>query len=71
MRAGTEQAVKLAPMPKIRLEASGFHGAEPGENRWIIQTGGIELTVRALVVLSGRVGERHAVGGFSRLEKQR
>src|ERR1700730_10707356 len=26
---------------KVRLEASGFHGAEPGENRWIIQTGPI------------------------------
>jgi hypothetical protein len=24
---------------KFRLEASGFHGSEPGENRWIIQTG--------------------------------
>ena len=22
---------------KLKLEASGFHGAEPGENRWIIQ----------------------------------
>src|SRR5580692_6871179 len=27
---------------KIKLEASGFHGAEPGENRWIIQTGAID-----------------------------
>jgi hypothetical protein len=26
---------------KLRLEASGFHGAEPGENRWIIQQGAI------------------------------
>jgi hypothetical protein len=25
-----------------RLEASGFHGAEPGENRWIIQQGAID-----------------------------
>ncbi len=24
---------------QVRLEASGFHGAEPGENRWIIQAG--------------------------------
>ena len=24
---------------KIKLEASGFHGSEPGENRWIIQQG--------------------------------
>ncbi len=27
---------------KLRLEASGFHGAEPGENRWIIQAGAID-----------------------------
>jgi hypothetical protein len=27
---------------KIKLEASGFHGAEPGENRWIIQQGVID-----------------------------
>jgi len=27
---------------KIKLEASGFHGAEPGENRWIIQSGPID-----------------------------
>jgi hypothetical protein len=27
---------------QFRLEASGFHGAEPGENRWIIQQGRID-----------------------------
>jgi hypothetical protein len=27
---------------KFKLEASGFHGAEPGENRWIIQVGPID-----------------------------
>jgi hypothetical protein len=27
---------------KLRLEASGFHGSEPGENRWIIQAGPID-----------------------------
>ena len=26
----------------VKLEASGFHGAEPGENRWIIQQGAID-----------------------------
>ena len=26
----------------IKVEASGFHGAEPGENRWIVQTGAID-----------------------------
>jgi hypothetical protein len=27
---------------KLKLEASGFHGAEPGENRWIIQQGSLD-----------------------------
>lgn len=27
---------------KLRLEASGFHGSEPGENRWILQAGPID-----------------------------
>jgi len=26
----------------VKVEASGFHGAEPGENRWIIQQGAID-----------------------------
>lgn len=27
---------------KVKLEASGFHGAEPGENRWIVAAGPID-----------------------------
>lgn len=27
---------------KVKLEASGFHGAEPGENRWTVQAGAID-----------------------------
>ena len=27
---------------KVKLEASGFHGREPGENRWIIETGAMD-----------------------------
>jgi hypothetical protein len=27
---------------KVKLEASGFHGTEPGENRWIVETGPID-----------------------------
>lgn len=27
---------------QFKLEASGFHGAEPGENRWIVQQGAID-----------------------------
>lgn len=38
---------------RARLEASGFHGREPGENRWTIYTGGLDswsgrLTVNPL-----------------------
>jgi hypothetical protein len=28
--------------PRWSIEASGFHGAEPGENRWIVQTGAVD-----------------------------
>jgi hypothetical protein len=27
---------------KVKIEASGFHGAEPGENRWTIESGAID-----------------------------
>jgi hypothetical protein len=27
---------------KVKLEASGFHGGEPGENRWIVEAGGMD-----------------------------
>ncbi|HEX4134477.1 MAG TPA: hypothetical protein VHY84_07710 [Bryobacteraceae bacterium] len=27
---------------KIKIEASGFHGAEPGENRWIVEQGALD-----------------------------
>lgn len=27
---------------KLKIEASGFHGAEPGENRWIVESGAID-----------------------------
>ena len=27
---------------KVKVEASGFHGAEPGENRWIVEAGPID-----------------------------
>jgi hypothetical protein len=31
-----------ATWSRIRLEASGFHGREPGENRWTIAVGGLD-----------------------------
>lgn len=30
------------PLGKIKLEASGFHGGEPGENRWTIEQGSVD-----------------------------
>lgn len=38
----------------FRLEASGFHGREPGENRWAIQTGAMDsFAARATVAPGG------------------
>jgi hypothetical protein len=39
---------------KVKLEASGFHGAEPGENRWIIQQGAIDSWSSRLWFFPGR-----------------
>ena len=30
------------PLGKLKVEASGFHGGEPGENRWTIEQGAID-----------------------------
>lgn len=38
---------------KFKLEASGFHGAEPGENRWIIQQGAVDSWSGRLWYLPG------------------
>jgi len=37
-----------------RIEASGFHGREPGENRWIIQQGSIDSWSTRLTIEPGR-----------------
>jgi hypothetical protein len=39
---------------KVKLEVSGFHGAEPGENRWIIQQGAIDSWSTRLWFFPGR-----------------
>ena len=36
--------------PQVRLEASGFHGTEPDENRWNIDYGGIDSWAARLSV---------------------
>ncbi len=38
----------------LRLEASGFHGREPGENRWTISTGAIDSWSTRLTVQPGQ-----------------
>jgi hypothetical protein len=35
---------------RLRIEASGFHGREPGENRWIISVGGLDSWSARLTV---------------------
>ena len=39
---------------KLRIEASGFHGREPGENRWIISVGGLDSWSTRLTVAPAR-----------------
>jgi hypothetical protein len=39
---------------KLHLEASGFHGREPGENRWIISVGGLDSWSTRLTVAPAR-----------------
>ena len=38
----------------VRLEASGFHGREPGENRWTISQGGIDSWSSRLTIQPGK-----------------
>ncbi len=38
----------------VRVEASGFHGREPGENRWIISQGGLDSWSMRLTVQPGK-----------------
>ncbi len=38
----------------VRIEASGFHGREPGENRWIIQQGSIDSWSIRLTIEPGK-----------------
>ncbi len=38
----------------VRIEGSGFHGREPGENRWIIQQGNIDSWSTRLTIQPGK-----------------
>jgi len=55
----------------LRLEASGFHGAEPGENRWIVQQGAIDSwSARLSVSPSKNWIAQASVGRLSHPERQ-
>jgi hypothetical protein len=54
----------------VRLEASGFHGAEPGENRWIVQQGAIDSwSARLSVFPSKNWMAQASVGRLTRPEQ--
>ena len=55
----------------VRLEASGFHGAEPGENRWIVQQGAVDSwSARVSAFPSKNWMAQASVGRISRPEIQ-
>lgn len=55
----------------VRLEASGFYGTEPGENRWIIQYGPINSwSTRLSVFPSPNWMAQFSVGRLTRPERQ-
>ncbi|HUI79636.1 MAG TPA: hypothetical protein VLY24_17040 [Bryobacteraceae bacterium] len=47
----------------FKLEASGFHGAEPGENRWIVQAGAVDSWSGRLWFFPGRNWEMQVSAG--------
>jgi hypothetical protein len=56
---------------KVRLEASGFYGTEPGENRWIIQYGPINSWATRLSVFpSENWMAQVSVGRIAKPERQ-
>jgi hypothetical protein len=56
---------------KLRLEASGFHGREPGEDRWILQVGGTDSWATRLTIAPAKdwVGQ-YSVGHLHSPEAQ-
>jgi len=50
---------------KLRWEASGFHGAEPGENRWIVTSGAMDSWAARLSVFPNK----HWMSQFSHTRK--
>ncbi len=55
---------------RFKLEASGFHGTEPGENRWIIETGAIDSwSGRAWFLPTPRWAAQVSAGRIARPER--
>ena len=55
----------------LRLEASGFHGSEPGENRWTIEQGAIDSwSTRVSVFATKNWMAQASVGRIARPERQ-
>ncbi len=61
-----------ATLGPVRLEASGFHGREPGENRWTIAVGGLDSWSARLTAAPFRDWEaQYSVGHLHSPESQR
>ncbi|MBZ5723439.1 MAG: hypothetical protein LAP87_00440 [Acidobacteriia bacterium] len=62
LTAGIERGI-------FRLEASGFHGAEPNENRWNIDRGAVDSwSARLWISLIGRINAQVSAGRIARPE---
>jgi hypothetical protein len=61
-----------ATWSRIRLEASGFHGREPGENRWTIAIGGLDSWSARLTAAPTRDwSAQYSIGHLHSPEAQR
>ena len=56
---------------KVHLEASGFHGREPGENRWIVAVGGLDSWSTRLTIAPTKGWEaQYSIGHLQSPEAQ-
>ena len=56
---------------RLHLEASGFHGREPGENRWIIAVGGLDSWSTRLSFAATRdIAAQYSIGHLHSPEAQ-
>ena len=55
---------------RFKIEASGFHGTEPGENRWIVESGAIDSwSVRAWFFPTPRWAAQFSAGNLAHPER--